>query len=289
MNRQPIIIFILLFLFINLSSNWAKDTSLKLDSISNPVQDTIIIALGNQLQKFVYHTIEPKQTIYSIARFYGLRPNDIFDYNPKIGQKIVDVGEVIRIPIPNSAILRFKPNQSTGHEYIPLVYEVRNGETLYRIARKYFRMPVDSLRYRNGIPDYSIQPGQQLHIGWMNANGIPDSLQIYGNPLVKSNFLMEESFNDGVIRQTYTEKGVAFWQKNTDLEAGLYGLHNKAPLNSVMSVTNPMTNKTVYIKVIGRIPASAYRPEENLILSAQAAQLLGAKDARLFIKLRYKK
>ena len=44
-------------------------------------QDTIILTLGDNLEKFVQHEMQPKQTIYSIARFFGLRPHDLYGYN----------------------------------------------------------------------------------------------------------------------------------------------------------------------------------------------------------------
>ena len=250
-------------------------------------QDTIFITLGNKLEKFVEHTVKPKQTIYSLARFYGMRTNDLVDYNLDLGKQIASIGSVLRIPIPNSSIIRFKGSDFQPHNYIPIVYRVRQGETFYRIARKYFRMPVDSLQTRNNITGYALQEGQLLHIGWMHVAGVPDDKQVYANSTFKTNFILQESFSGNKNGKLRTETGVAFWQKDAGLAKGLYALHNKAKIGSKIAVSNPMNGKTVFVKVIGRIPSDSYR--EVVVLSAEAAKYVGAKDARFFVEVRYKR
>lgn len=249
-------------------------------------QDTIFITLGNKLEKFVQHKMQPKQTIYSLARFYGLYANDVFDYNIEQGDKIMSLGANVRIPIPNKAIVRYQHKDFRQEDYVPIFYQVREGETLYRIAKKYFRMPVDSLRFRNNIEGYDIQKGQKIHIGWLSTKGIPKDIQTYNRASVKTSLIFGEVFQGIDPKQLKLEKGVAFWQKNANL-SGLFALHNKAPVGSRIAITNPMSGRTTFVKVIGRIPSESYR--ELVVLSAEAAKHIGAKDARFLVEVRYKK
>jgi hypothetical protein len=125
-------------------------------------------------------------------------------------------------------------------------------------------------------------------MGWFNINGIPPEWQ----PSEQSEASIDSSaLADNYLRQKekYKEvgtQGVCFWHRDSNEKGNLYALHNSAALGTVMAVTNPMSNRTVYAKVIGRIPAGHDRNIE-LILSPEAARRLGARDPRFFVKIKY--
>ena len=53
--------------------------------------------------RFIYHTVEKGETLYSISHMYGLKPNDVVQYNETIGEKLtVHVGQKIKIPSSES-------------------------------------------------------------------------------------------------------------------------------------------------------------------------------------------
>ena len=52
-------------------------------------------------------------------------------------------------------------------------------------------------------------------------------------------------------------------------------------------LTNPLKKKTVYAKVIARIPDQAYGDDIVVVLSPSVAKLLGAKDPKFFVELKY--
>src|SRR5690606_37119416 len=52
-----------------------------------------------------------------------------------------------------------------------------------------------------------------------------------------------------------------YWNKNRSSKKGFYLLHNKLPVNTMIQITNPVTNKTVLAKVVGEIPDNIYSPE----------------------------
>jgi LysM repeat protein len=49
---------------------------------------------------FAYHKVKKKETLYSIARFYGVSVQEIRLANPELGWGGPDTGQVIRIPLP---------------------------------------------------------------------------------------------------------------------------------------------------------------------------------------------
>jgi peptidoglycan endopeptidase LytF len=69
----------------------------------------------------------------------------------------------------------------------------------------------------------------------------------------------------------------------------LYVLHKSAAVGSIISITNPMFNTTIYAKVAGTIPANTYPDDIKVIVSPEVAAKLGAKDAKFFTRISYLK
>ena len=254
-------------------------------------KDTIFLYLSGG-EKIFEHKVERKQTLFSLAKFYGMGLDELYFYNPEIsGGHGPELGHPVRIPIPNRAILRYYPPQYSQWDYIPVYYMVQHGETLYRICREYFKMPIDTIMQRNNLIDNQLKVGQPLHVGWMSVHGIPDSLRVHGGILAGTNSELGRIYQQEFFsKKEFSEQGAAQWPRDdkNNNGGGLYALHNKAPLRSIIAVTNPMTHRTIYVKVIGRIP-DWYEQKVIVVLSPAVAISLGAIDPNFFVHLRYLK
>lgn len=84
-------------------------------------------------ENYRYHTILPKETLYSVSKTYSLKPEDVILANPGLSVETFRTGKTIRIPFFESyeVILPYE-NQTTQVSHLVL-----KGETLYSIARKY--------------------------------------------------------------------------------------------------------------------------------------------------------
>jgi|AGTN01.2.fsa_nt_gi ABC-type branched-chain amino acid transport systems, periplasmic component len=84
-------------------------------------------------ENYRYHTILPKETLYSVSRTYSLQPEDVMRANPGLSVETFQIGKTIRIPFFESyeVILPYE-NQTTN-----VLHRVKRGETLYSIARQY--------------------------------------------------------------------------------------------------------------------------------------------------------
>ncbi|MCO6478039.1 MAG: LysM peptidoglycan-binding domain-containing protein [Phaeodactylibacter sp.] len=252
-------------------------------------KDTIFLSIGPFEEKYFDHIVAPKQTLYSLARFYGLSVEELYYFNPGLKDQPVKIGMPIRVPIPNAAIKRYMESGFQPSENVPVFYVVKRGDTMYRIAKSYFRMPMELLMARNNMAGHTLKEGQQLHVGWISVFGIPDTLRQHaGGPLARRNAALKKIYQfEAAGKRQYESQGVAFWQKDSKEDSDLYALHRYAPRNSIIEVLNPMNNRIVYVKVIGKIPDTAYRDDVVVILSPLAAKLLGAIDARFFVKVKY--
>lgn len=122
-----------------------------------------------RLLRFYVYTISRGDTLYALARHYGVSVEMISKYNPGIRPKTLRVGQTIVIP----ALKQVQPYVSTPpaedteeHDPRPYTrtYTVRKGDTLWSIAREH-DTTVAMLSLRNSLTGNTvIQPGQKLMV-----------------------------------------------------------------------------------------------------------------------------
>jgi len=250
-------------------------------------RDTLLLTVAAG-KKFIQHPVKAKQTLFSLARYYGLSIAELYDHNPTFrNDPTLNIGSKIKIPIPNRAIKRYKTTGFVRVNNVPIWYVVKEGDNLYQICQRYFDMPVDSIKVRNKMKNNQITAGQRILMGWLGIEGIPAEwhpVRTYTRAdAMKDRYEEEKKRN----KENYTQ-GICYWQKNSKEKGDLYALHRDAPLGSTLQVTNPMFNRVIHAKVIGRIPLG-YAGNIAVILSPEAAKALRAKDERFFVKIKFLK
>ena len=101
-------------------------------------------------------TIQPGDTLYSLARRYNITVQAIVAANPGINPNDLPVGELICIPspIPGQPFPERCPNGIT--------YTIQSGDTFYSIARR-FNVSLDALLAANpGVNPDSLQIGERI-------------------------------------------------------------------------------------------------------------------------------
>jgi LysM repeat protein len=251
-------------------------------------KDTIFISLDTRTGEKVFdHKIAPKQNLYRLARFYGMNEEELFPYNPSLKSNVVGIGQIVKVPIPNPAIRRFKGDNFKRWKYAPIVIIVQKGDNLFNIAKRMFRMPVDSVMKWNNMPNQNVVVGQRLQVGWLSIDGVPDSLRSMrkvGAAEIRSKMLSAYYTKQKAAKE---ESGAAFWQLKGNPKTDLYCLHRTAKAGSIVAIQNTMNQKVAYAKVIGRMPENVYGRETIVVVAPSVAKLLGVKDEKFFVKIKY--
>ncbi|MEZ4942568.1 MAG: LysM peptidoglycan-binding domain-containing protein [Saprospiraceae bacterium] len=248
-------------------------------------KDSLLLTVESGL-KLIHHLVKPKETLFSVARYYGLSLEELYALHPEFQtDPVLKVGVLISIPIPNRAITRYKSKNFKAAQFVPIFYVVQAGDNLFQICKRYFNMPVDTILQRNQLKSEGIYPGQLLLMGWMGVEGIRAEWRTSMAP-VSGGEHRQRYETEKRSRKEVVSQGVCFWQHNSNEKGDLYALHREAVIGTVMAVTNPMSRKTVYAKVIGRIP-SGYESNIEVVLSSAAARQIGARDPRFFVKVRF--
>ncbi len=110
-----------------------------------PVQPTMVpeVDTSPEQEGDSIHSVKPGETIYSIARSYGLEEEELLQANPGVDPEEMSPGLLLKIPSPAGE----GPEPAYDEEGIAY-HEVKRRETLYSIAR-FYGVSVQDIRAAN--------------------------------------------------------------------------------------------------------------------------------------------
>lgn len=97
------------------------------------------------------YTVKKGDTLYGISNQFGVSAKDLANYN-NINNATIQIGQVLKIP-----------NVSGTNPSGMFIYTVKNGDSLYNIARRY-NTTVDEIMKLNGLTNINLYIGQNLRI-----------------------------------------------------------------------------------------------------------------------------
>lgn len=124
------------------------------------------VNLAKQPKDIFIYTVEKGNTLYSIAKKYGLDANDLIEYN-QLFNTVLTIGQQLIIPIYDDSTSNNNNDNDTNNNINDtentITYIVKNGDTLYSIAKRY-NMNVKDLMEFNNLDSNMISINQQLSI-----------------------------------------------------------------------------------------------------------------------------
>jgi LysM repeat protein len=251
----------------------------RLDSVGNE---------NNNGKLVIIHSVNPKESYYSIGRLYNVSAKDIQSFN-KV--QILQPGSVVKVPTQRPFVsVRPAVNKAANAQQQDdglVDYKVGPKETLFAIARR-FNTHVESIKQLNNMKGNSLAVGQVIKV--KPGAGAP-------LPPVESVLESAKSDTDRVIPQMpvnryglkeKTEKGIATWISDENLDSSkMLALHRTAPVGTVVRISNPMTGKTTFAKVVGKYTENATTKDVIIVITQATADLLGVLDKRFLVTIDY--
>lgn len=99
-----------------------------------PQRDTVGGTTDKKAGNYQYHTIQPKETLYSLSVRYNVPGTAIIDANPGLSTSTFNSGKIIRIPAIRIETLPTTEIKTVTKE---LEYTIEKKETMYSICRKF--------------------------------------------------------------------------------------------------------------------------------------------------------
>ena len=145
------------------------------------------------------YTVKPGDTLYGISRKFNTTVNELISLNNLIDTNL-SIGQEIKLP--DKEIV-------TDYE----IYEVMEGDSLYKIANKYNIMVSDLIDY-NGLPTTIITVGDIIRIPKNKVNGKENVYVVKpGDSLYKIANLYNVSINDLVATNNLTSSILSIGQE----------------------------------------------------------------------------
>lgn len=129
-----------------IKNNW----QILAEAVVKAVADYIGIPYVEKKESENYYRVKAGDTLWSIARNFGVTVNQIKEVN-KLNNNTLSIGELLYIPTKETETIEKD------------VYTVKNGDTLYSIARKY-NLSVDELKKLNNLTNNTLSIGQKLFV-----------------------------------------------------------------------------------------------------------------------------
>jgi len=246
----------------------------------------------------IRHVIQPGEHIPMLSRRYYVSEGAIAYANEVEQMKKLVPGDAINIPISKENFATAKTPLETYHE---LYYHVVPKDNIGLLAT-YSGVTKDEMRVWNNLHGYTLATGQALFIGWVKMvekdTSSPTYTQAY--PAIKKpsadsvkvmpipgglDTIYNRQTNGG--SSALTEKGTAVFFEKAGKNNIYYAFHNATQRGAIIKIYNPGTGKTVYAKVLDKVPDTKQYANSIIGISNFAKEALGVTDSKAWVEISY--
>ena len=236
------------------------------------------------------HTVATGEGLYGIAKKYGVTMKEIRKWNNLADDDVLRVGQVLIVSSGKNSTAKKVEKTAENNTLMSskkIIHEVKEDEYPYGIAKKYNVKLTEFQEWNNLTKDSKLVIGQKLEIyptGYKkSAENVEKVEKVVGKvevPVEKKNPLATSDYKPVV------EQGIAELISD-DNTASYCGLHKDVAVGTIVSVKNQMNGETVFVRIIGKLPASAATEKTIIKLSKNAYEALGGRDTRFRVEVSY--
>jgi LysM repeat protein len=261
------------------------------------------------------HIVAEKETLYSVARLYGISVDDLRQMN-KLTSDALSNGQELTIKRGNSAPEQpVVKSNTTPAISLKGVHIVVSKETLFSISKQY-NISVDQLKKWNNLNSNELSLGQTLFVvapenqGMKTTNTIvteqqpvktttttnpaqtviaaeqPVSVSPPAQPVINTPVKISEAYKDG---KEVREAGLAELIEGTQGNRKYLALHRNAPIGTILKVKNQLNDREVFVRVIGQLPDTGGNDKLVIKISKSAYDRLSAIDNKFMVEVTWYK
>jgi LysM repeat protein len=266
---------------------------------------------------FIIHQVSGGETLYAIARRYKTSVDGIRKANENTEAGIKE-GQILRIPFDKKEKKSVStPVRVKEKEIEKKTHTVAAKETLSAIAKKY-GLSIKQLKELNALESDQVKIGQILLVSG-NKSAVAEKKEVKQEIAVEKKIEKKET-RQNVEKPVVAEKkqvkeavkpaekkeelikisesvadsdemkevGTAEIMEGTDGTRKYLAIHRSIKVGSIVKVRNDATNKEVFVRVSGSMPAGV--DEKTVIKISRAAfERLGGTDSSLQAEVTYYK
>lgn len=261
----------------------------------------------------IEHTIKAKENLNLLAQKYNTTIDEIKRLNG-LSSNNLQIGQVLKVPSANGEVTE-APAEKPVEQPAPKIskkaatekpvanvttpeptnnegsieHVVVASETIYSIAKKY-NSTTYQIKTANNLTSNDLTVGQKLIIknakpatttAATEEEGTEEGTATMKNPALK---LPASRYGLSQVE----EKGTAVWIADPDLDpTKMLILHRTVPVGTIIKITNPMTNRSTFAKVVGKFTENETTKDVIIVITKAVADAVGALDKRFFCNISY--
>ena len=239
----------------------------------------------------IYHTIEPKEWLYHITTTYSKvsvatleKWNHITGDQAKAGMQLIV--SYLKVKTSQSPLAEGVKSQPV---ILPAPVVAKKDTTKSQLTSNVSSNTKEPLKEDVSVKKQSVptvQPGNKFEN--TPAAGTTAALataNVSKNASHGSGGFFESEYqpeSKKLSGQAATFKSTSGWQ-----DRKYYALMNNVPVGTIVQITSPSTNKTVYAKVLGQLPDMKESTGLVIRLSNAAAAEMGTGEGKFAVDLKY--
>jgi len=225
--------------------------------------------------------------LYKIARQFSMDLARLKTIN-QLTDNALTPGQTLKVEVPANSLGEPITSVETAEKIksgqalpdsptVPITHQVMSGETMYGISNQY-QVSIDSINQWNNLAERTpLHVGQKLIVGYRKMGSPP-----------RKNTL--EDIPEDAIPHNTSESGVGAMIRDRG-QSSLVDvcLHSTAKYGTLIKVTNPSNNRSIAVKVIGKLSDVDKKNQVIARISEAACEKIGILNDQFPILLEYNK
>lgn len=240
----------------------------KTESTAIPATTPVKTASQEVISRKGVHTVAEKETLFSIARQYGVSVDDLKEWNNLSGNEL-KIGQVLYVAQPQRNQTSIAKEETAPKKETEVKVETQTAKSTEPTEK-----PVEKKSETGAVADVSIQPQQPVQ-----------QQKTVEQPPVTTIRISESVQNSDEIR----EVGLAELIEGTEGNRKYLALHRTAPVGTILKVRNEMNNREVFVRVMGKLPDTNLTNKVLIRISKSAYDRLGAVEPQFRVEVTYYK
>lgn len=170
--------------------------------VPNTIDKKTTSITSSTVSKQKEHLVMAQETLYGIAKQYGVKVADLYAINPSLEKKGLRVGNNINVPISESNDL-IEVNIEQKQIFKTEIKEVLPKETLYGIAKEYGVSVADIEKLNLELVNQTLKIGQKIVIPTPNSKLI-NQIKLADNKQEESNISSKSKTTTTVVNEVKT-------------------------------------------------------------------------------------
>lgn len=230
------------------------------------------------------HIVKEGETLYSISRKYGMSVQQLQQLN-NLSSNTISLGMELKVNQADQFVTKTTSADKSKKDSKFKQYVVLSGENLKDVAKK-LKVPLDSLKKWNDLKRNKLKKGQKiLYLEAKKAKTKKEDKVI--KVAETSEGKPYEVIDQDGFKRTLQE-GIVSVIPSMETKKFL-ALHRDLPIGTQLKVKNLMNNRSVYVKVVGRLPNTGENEKLLLRISQIAYDKLGILDLKSRVEVSYLK